>query len=248
MTRILTLFFAFLFSFSALAQQEDEADIKNRTVRAIVQVRRLKQGALLVRLFEREKQIALLQKQGKSASVIQAYKDKIDKQNNEIMEAFKTNFKFCPVYFFYAKDSEHVKNRDFKNVHFIDQSGEDLNKTLTNSYFYTADLSEIRVDTISYVTGYSYNHEKRDGIDYSKGKKSVTNYESIVIRSEEFVDLLTPFPYSTRTYKDLPLFTRSIARTVSKLNLKLERFNRKFSKVEIDPKTNKVINKASKKK
>lgn len=246
MTRILTLFFAFLFSFSALAQQEDEADIKNRTVRAIVQVRRLKQGALLVRLFEKEKQIALLQKQGKSASVIQAYKDKIDKQNNEIIDAFKTNFKFCPVYFFYAKDSEHVKNRDFKNVHFIEKSGEELENTLTNNYFYTADLSELKVDTINYITSVDSRDESDNRI-VTRGKKSNIGYESITIRSDQFVDLLTPFPYSTRTYKDLPLFKRSIAKTVSKLNFKLERFNRKFSKIDIDPETNKVISKASKK-
>lgn len=241
MTRIFVLFFALLFSFSSFAQQEDEKYIKNRSLRAIVQIRRLKQGALLVRLFEKENQIALLEKQGKSASVIQAYKDKIAKENNEIIDAFKNNFSFCPVYFFYSKDSEHIKNRDFKQGQLINKNGEPSDNEFSEQYFYTADLSELRVDTISYITS-STARDENDNITITKGKKTRVSYEAIMIRSDEFVDLLTPFPYSTRTYKDLPIFKRTVAKTVSKLNNKLEYFYRKFENLEIDPKTNQVIN------
>lgn len=241
MTRIFVLFFTLLFSLSSFAQQEDEKYIKNKTLRAIVQIRRLKQGALLVRLYEKENQIALLEKQGKYASVIQSYKDKIAKENNEIVDAFKNQFTFCPVYFFYSKDSEHIKNRDFKQVQLMNNNGEPSDKGFSDQYFYTADLSELRVDTISYITSHT-TRDENDNFTIAKGKKTRVSYEAIMIRSDEFVDLLTPFPYSTRTYKDLPLFRRTIARTINKLNFRLEHFYRKFENLEIDPKTNKVIN------
>ena len=240
MVRILPLFLALLFSFSSFAQQEDEQNIKNQKKRAILQIKRLKEGALLVRLFDKTKQIELLEKQGKPSSIVQAYKDKVAKENIEIIEAFKENFEFCPVYFFYSKDSKHVRNRNFKEVNFVDKSVNTTEADLSKAYFYTADLSELRVDTFSYITTVS-GRDENDNEVIKRGKKTYVSYEAITIRSDKFIDLQAPYPYSVRTYRDLPLFKRTKAKTVQKLNKKLEYFYDKFQHLEFDPLTNNLV-------
>ncbi len=239
MTRVFTLIFLILLPFSIQAQQEDEKEIKNTTKRAIVQIKRLKEGALLIRLFDRTKQIDFLNKQGKSQAVIQAYKDKIEKENNEIIEAFTQKFTFCSVYFFYAKDTKHVKNRNFQNVNFV--GSVNTNKdNLSEGCFYTADISEARIDTLTHFISYNVRDEN-DNIFEKRGKKSRLNYEALVIRSDKFIDLLTPFPYSVRTYKDLPVFKRSVSKTVERLNSRLESFYAKYKHLRFDKTTNKII-------
>lgn len=245
MTRIFTLIFLLLLPLSIQAQQEDEKNIKNKTKRAILQIQRLKKGALIVRLFDKSKQIELLNKQGKSESIIKAYEQKIATENNEVISAFKNNFTFCPVYFFYSKDSKHIKNRDWKNVHFVDNSNSDY-ESLSNGYFYTADISELRVDTLTHFITHDGRDENNNQIE-RRGKKSKIDYEALVIKSDKFIDLLPPFPYSVRTYKDLPVFKRSISKTVQKFNTRLELFYKKYEHVEIDQKSNKVIIKDSSK-
>ena len=237
MNRLLTLILALIISFSAYAQHQDEKNIKNKTHRAIVQIKRLKEGALLVRLFEKSRQIELLKKQGKSDQIINAYKAKIKAENDEIIDAFKTKFTFCPVYFFYSKDTEHVKSRDFKNMNFLEN--QDVS-TLSDGYFYTADVSAARVDTSSYFVSHN-GRDENDNIITIKGRKSRVTYEAVVLRSDQFIDLLSPFPYSVRTYKDLPIFKRPMGRVVEKLNDRLQFFYEKYENIEVDPTTYELI-------
>mgnify|MGYP001545757323 CR=1 FL=1 len=68
---------------------------------------------LLVRLKTSENYINTLLRQGDKQGADEARK-KQEKENREIVAAFRDNFTFCKVYFFYSKYSEKVKSGKFR--------------------------------------------------------------------------------------------------------------------------------------
>lgn len=72
----------------------------------------LKEGVLLIRLQDKEKSIAELQERGMQKQALKMAQRQA-RENKEILLSFKTTFDFCPVYFFYAKDSEAIRAGDF---------------------------------------------------------------------------------------------------------------------------------------
>lgn len=243
MVRILTLFLALLLSLSSFAQQEDEYDIKNNVKRSVLRIKRLKEGALLVRLFDKTKQIELLEKLGKSEATIQAYKDKVRDENLKIIEAYKSRYTFSPVFFFYAKDSEKVANRQFETVGFLNYQGiVDSNITMDYEYFLTSEISENRT-VLRNLNGYHKDYTYQNIKDISQVGNS---FEAVVIMDNFFIRLDAPFPYFVRTFSTLPIFKRTQKRAVAKLNNKIKSYYEKFNHVEIDPITLKVILKKTK--
>ncbi|HEY0030481.1 MAG TPA: hypothetical protein VGC65_06975, partial [Bacteroidia bacterium] len=85
----------------------------------------LKSGALFVRLKTSELKINGLKQKGmlKEAEVI-----RIDQENKNklIMAAFKKNFTFCPVYFFYSNHSTQVKEGLYQGLIFDADMNTDL--------------------------------------------------------------------------------------------------------------------------
>lgn len=212
-------------SLTSFAQQEDEQFMKNKILRANMQIDRLKSGSLLVRLFYKEKVVDLLNKAGKTKAAAN-YKAEVINENNELIKAFSENFTFCPVYFFHAKYSEEIRNRNFQAVTFIDKNGnEDSDISIdAESYFYTAEISHLRVDTNT-SEGEHYPRFDETNTEVPRKVGELTgSIQALRIRSDKFVDLLTPFPYFARTFSDLPLFKRSQKATVKRLNKKLYKY------------------------
>ena len=246
MTRFLTLFLLIVLPFSMYAQQEDELEIKNRTKRAVVQIKRLKEGALLVRLFDKSKQLDLLKQQEKSDEIIQSYKDKVASRNLEIIEAYTSKFTFCPVYFFYSKDSKLVAHGELDKVNFINNKGViDTTITVSERFYYTSEISEKR--TLN-------THYKRVNVDtedaYERMKQvnpAESSFEAVIIMDFLFIRTDPPFPYFARTFSQVPILKRSKEKAVERLNTKLEAFYNKYSFIEIDPETNELINTSLKK-
>lgn len=211
MARIITVFFVFVLSYISCAQQEEERGIKNKKIRSIVQSNRLKDGALLVRLFDGVKQVSNLEKQGKSQKIVKAYKQKVKKENEEIIRAYSNNFSYCPVYFFYHRDSKLVSERQFDQVEFIDINGKiDHSIKFDKPYFYTSEVS-------------------------------TENFEAIIIMDYNFDRLERPFPHYTKTLSSIPLLGRTLDSTVKLMDSKILQFNYKYKDIEIDPVTFKVI-------
>lgn len=144
----------------------------------------LKEGVLFVRLKNYDDMIATLMKSG-SKGRAEKVRARTEKFNNELMNAFKKNFDFCPVYFFDVPDTEKVLNRDFEGMKHNDEP---------------LQLSD---DQKMFVAIWGFNRGKGE-------PAASTTIEGILLHSAEddkIVRLPKPFPYFTR-YPE-PLFNFS---------------------------------------
>ena len=82
------------------------AQSKKNTANQNIQL--LKNGALLVRLKTSENLINAYLKKGNTAEAEKIKEEQL-KKNKEIVAAFKSQFTFCKVYFFYSNNSTKVK-------------------------------------------------------------------------------------------------------------------------------------------
>lgn len=119
-----------------LNAQEDALKTAPSTTEEFVAA--LKKSALLVRLQDKSKTIAVLKEKGliKQAEELAQMQHQ---ENREILLSFAKTFDFCPVYFFYAKDSEAIRNGDLGGVIF------DANLKLiplSINQFFTAEFAE----------------------------------------------------------------------------------------------------------
>lgn len=233
MTKVFTLIFFLFFSYLSFSQQEDEQNY-NRGKRAAIQIQRLKEGALFVRLFDKSMQIELIERRNKPETV-KAYKAKVKKENLEIINAFVTEFDFCPVYFFYSKNSNEIRNRDFENMSFINNLGEPDSTIKPNvDFFYTADITESRIDTFFYYQ--NVVTENNEHITTKSNLSKSSSFEALVFHSDKLIDLKKPFPYHTKTLSSLPIFSRSYKSVVDRANHKLNLFYSRFENIKIKKK------------
>ncbi len=242
MTRILSLIFFLLLSISIFAQsakKEHELISYGRNKHAVAEVKRLKEGALLVRLFDKTVQLDFLNKQGKSESIINKFKDKITNDHIEIIHAYRDNFSFCPVYFFHSKHSEIVSEGRLDDVTFVNQFGvEDTSIHVNEQFYFTSEISENRIiSTGSYRKKYSKEMDELDD-DLVLIKSS---FEAVVIMDQLFVRLDVPFPYFARTFSKVPFLQRSKSKSIARLNQKLVFYFKKYEEVEMDLITEEVL-------
>tara|TARA_R110002050_G_scaffold18770_6_gene54520 strand:- start:1214 stop:1765 length:552 start_codon:yes stop_codon:yes gene_type:complete len=101
-------------------------------------VKELKNSALLVRLQDRTNTIATLKEKG-LINEAEKLAQQQRLENRETLLSFTQTFDFCPVYFFYAKDSEAIRSGDLDGIVFnadLELVPVKLNK------FYTAEFAE----------------------------------------------------------------------------------------------------------
>ena len=75
----------------------------------------LKSGALFVRLKTSTLKINALKESGNIAEAEEMRVNQ-ENENKAIIAAFKNNFTFCPVYFFYSNNSNEVKAGNYKGM------------------------------------------------------------------------------------------------------------------------------------
>jgi hypothetical protein len=117
------------------AQDSSEGDSPENTEEFIAD---FKNSSLLVRLQDKSKTIAFLIEKGLNKQAEQLRQEQ-RLQNREILLSFSQTFDFCPVYFFYAKDSEAIRNGDLEQVVF-DENLNIITKNLPK--YYTADFAQ----------------------------------------------------------------------------------------------------------
>jgi hypothetical protein len=127
----------------------------------------LKQGALFVRLRTSELQINALKRAGQAeqAGKLEAEQNAT---NKSIMEAFKNNFTFCPVYFFYSNNSADITAGNCKGKVF------DADQNL----YMNAPCDKFLIGEF--------------------GQSETTNLDAFIIKDSNFAQLKAPFPYLIR--------------------------------------------------
>jgi len=184
----------------------------------------LKNGALLVRIHSKENSIEALRNSG-NADKAKQVEDKQIAYNKEVISAFRSEFKFCPVYFFSSKYSENVSSGNLDGVIFYnDNLIEDKSLKFIHSDFLTGEFGPLDPDTASYYDGEYYDRSGKD-LEEKDAQYAASNMgmEVFKIMSRQFIQLRDPFPYYVRTYDTLP-FERSLAKAAARMNKKLLKY------------------------
>ena len=124
------ILFLLVASITSVYSQEIKED-------AHTQIKMLKKGALFVRLKTSDLAIAGLKKQGKEKEA-EEIRAKQETENKAIVAAFKTEFTFCTVYFFYSNNSDAIKAGTCKDLlfdtNFQNVSAPDCNNFLIGEF------------------------------------------------------------------------------------------------------------------
>jgi len=218
---ILILFVTFFMTDLSAQEAKKISYRKQSKIDAKRQILEIHDGALLVRLKQKQKSIDALRKRGrdKLANKIEL---KQQNRNKYIIEAFNIQFDFCPVYFFYSADSKHVRNNNIDSISFLNHSLiTDKSITVKDTLFYITEFGHIEPEeTFTY----------QSSVHLSKGETRSTysgssdfSFKAVTIKDKNFKQLKDPFPYYCKESSG-PNKKSNINNAVRKLNLNLIKF------------------------
>jgi len=203
MIKTLHLLVCLLAITSSVFSQAKEAKLEREKV-AREHVEELKKGVLLVRLKTEKAKLEALKKVGTEAQV-KALENEIRTRHENIANAFKSDFNFCSVLFFYSHQSELIKSGEFSKLSLYDADLKPLDPltVLPEEHIYIAEFG--RIENANTSSGQ---------IDFG--------FQALVIRDVDLNQLKRPFPYYQKT--NFLIFPRTYDVVVSKWNTKLSAF------------------------
>lgn len=201
-----TLFTIILVSFTLIGfTQNSHKEIKKvNTRQSIEQIKKLKNGVLIIRLKTKSSTIKAFRDRGYEEEAQKA-EENVKKTGLELIKAFRKNFNFCDFYFVASTYTIDLKEKNFKEVYFYDEKMEIdslIKPDLSN--FFIAEYGSVESDTNSYYQG-SYVNRGEDGLEKrdTYSESGSFGYEALIIRDDQFMQLANPFPYNIRTWDGL---------------------------------------------
>ncbi|HKK39317.1 MAG TPA: hypothetical protein VJ949_07860, partial [Cryomorphaceae bacterium] len=167
------------------------------------QVRQLHEGALLVRLPTAQPLIDALAQQGREDQADDILKG-VEQSNREIVSAFKSNYFFSEVYFFYSNNSKEIRNGNLSSLMSADLEAVSFPKGETLPDYFIAEFDNLQPDTGRYYIGSAIVPDPDGGLRRVKryGDSDIgANFRALVIKDQNFVQLRDPFPYYVRSFK-----------------------------------------------
>ena len=223
----ITLFLILLVPISGLAQDKNKKKALSRkelNVIAKEEILSLRNGILLVRLQTKNKSIQALRKAGND-DLADKIENRQTKYNLSIVSAFRSDFGFCPTFFFFSNQSRNIRAGNLEAVEFLtDDLQYDPTISIGDKEFFTAEFTTIEEDTAKHRDTYSPMTSENDAehqVPYSGGTNM--GFGVLIIKTDQFVQLRRPFPFYTRTYDSLPT-KRTPAEVVRRMNLKLNEY------------------------
>ena len=221
----ITLFFLAIIclSFSAIQTKEEAKEI------AATNIVKMKEGMLLVRLYNKHKVIEALEEKGMSKRA-ETIKNNQIKINKEIINAF-TRFNFCEVKFFYSDDSENLIEGDFSKLVLFDDTTFAQRKVELTQNFFVADFGYLPGKDKSRT---ETNPKKISGIEIQKrykGGSVSTKIKCMYIRNSELSPLGDPFPLYVR-FHPTPLSQLTYQQVVQKMNSQLSSYYESVSQTK----------------
>ncbi len=205
LTLLFAIFILMLSHSNSFGQKREKAEAYED---ALIHHQEMKKGALLVRLKTQENKIKALKERG---NTIEAANIEFNQhqENKEIIAAFKENFNFCKVYFFYSSDTKLVKKKQLEQVTFLGDSLEKID-TPKITTFYTAEFGNV---------------DNTKQTQNSSEISSSLGFAALYIMTDQFVQLKQPFPYYSKLRGIVPIVKLKKSVIVEKLNSKLHEFN-----------------------
>jgi hypothetical protein len=174
----------------------------NRTV-AAMQLADLKKGALVVRLKTNENSVNAYRKAGRNDIADRIVRER-ETQNIKLIDAFRTSFDFCKVYFIMTKNSKALL--DGKHDIFVnDKLLPDSTIRFDSTYFLFAEYGGITTNVVN--DDYHYSNVNKTEASATTASTSV-----IFISDTTFTQLREPFPFYQTVYLD------NFNKAVDKLN------------------------------
>ncbi len=153
---------------------------------AYAQINALKKGALLIRLKTNYRAISKLKSVGNYDLATNLEKE-TELENKIIMSAYKKEFTFCPVYFFYSESSDSIRKNNLSGI-FVDTTLQVNSSIVCNaSFFLVAEQDGIYNSSLGLVPE-SLAKTSRESGSYSRDAP-------IVVKNKYFIQLHKPFPF-----------------------------------------------------
>jgi hypothetical protein len=202
-------------TFSAAAQETAPLNATWKDS-ARIYIRQLKEGALLVRLHSRAVAIAKLRAVGntRDANTIESIQRE---ENKEIVRAFRIQFDFCKVYFFFGDSTDAILLGKRSGFFLNDSLQIDPAISLKENFFMIAEKGNPDLQ-------HKYDPTQQSNQD--KSERSLLN-ETIVVLDQNLNQLKRPFPYYAQETFPQSLISTNWAEKVKALNRKLFLFYRK---------------------
>ena len=195
-------------------------------IKAVDQIRQLKNGVLLVRLRTSDIAIKNLKKKGteKKAATVQRQQDAA---NQRLVYAFEKQFNFCPVFFFYSSETYQAKTGKTSGYFLNNKLQPDPLIAIPDTNFFVAELTEL----------------EQFRLDPDSPQESINaevTFKALVLRDHKFHQLTKPFPFFIKASSNFPPRKRSEAEMVNLMNARLQEFYKQVNqgKIKIKSKTN----------
>jgi acylphosphatase len=189
--------------------------------------RNLKDGAILVRLETRKNSIEALEKHHpEKAKKIKIY---VEQHNQELIDAWAKEWKYCNVYFFYAHNSQQIKKKNFTGL-LMDKNLQTIASipNLDHNYFISL-WGATQKDTSSYLLGSELR--MRDGglqrVDDFGSPNMEGQENAIILLTPEFAPLGRKHPSYVRTFEK-SIFERKKTTVIKKLQAKVKKYTTKL--------------------
>lgn len=184
MKGLISVLLAWASIFSTFAQQDTLPSDKDL---AKLYIQQLKNGgALVIRIKSRDKNIAAYRSAGQEKIAERMLQDD-RKLNLQIMDAFRTQFRFCPYYFMYARNSRSFVEGK-RNVLVNEGLREDSTIKFEHSNFLFVDFGTSMINES--VNPYTQVSQTQEG-------STPGNSQAYIILDTNFKQLHAPFPYHT---------------------------------------------------
>jgi len=153
---------------------------------AYAQINALKKGALLIRLKTNYRAISKLKSVG-NYDLATNLERETELENKIIMSAYKKEFTFCPVYFFYSESSDSIRKNNLSGI-FVDTTLQVNSSIICNaSFFLVAEQDGIYNSSLGLVPEPLAKTARESG-SYSRDAP-------IVVKNKYFIQLHKPFPF-----------------------------------------------------
>ena len=179
------------------------------------EINMLKEQVLVVQLNSAHKKIAFL----KSTNEIEeanAIAKKIEEENKEIKQSFKTHFDFCKVYFVESADAKKLRKQQYESIILTDCNNQKIkNPTFLKKGYLVATFDKLYSE--------QFVSENQNNARHSLG--GTKTFPALIVLDKDYIQLQKPFPFKVITtehheYKD----------SVIILNEKLLAFHNKYQK------------------
>lgn len=178
----------------------------NPEQKAYNHIRNIKKGVVLVRLHTDDAVVEQMRKLRQHKTLKRKLAE-IEKKNTDIYKALNTAYTFGEIRFFYARNSQDVREGKFENIFLGSDLNIDTNITIPkNVPVYILDVGDIYFDAMS------------------------GHMEGVVVMNNQFEPLEKPFPFYVRKRSGMAIIKRTDLDIAMLLNKNFEEF---YSKATI---------------